>query len=175
VVKKTARAKSRAKKARKARKPAKKKAATKSRGRKVKVKSRLKKSQLKEFRQMLLEKRRELVGDMDIEAGSMRTNRQEGSGDLSNMPTHPADIGTDSYEHEFTLGLLESERVLLEKINAALERIDNGTYGICLGTGKPISLARLRARPWARYCIEFTRQLEKGLVQEPDGQDSEED
>ena len=80
------------------------------------------------------------------------------------MPTHPADIGTDNYEQEFTLGLLESERSLLLEIEEALERIDKGIFGICLGTGQPIRLARLRARPWAKYSIEYARQIEQGLV-----------
>jgi len=80
------------------------------------------------------------------------------------MPTHPADVGSDTFEHEFSLGLLESERALLSEIDQALERIDKGAYGICLGTGKPIDLARLKARPWAKYCIEYARLIEKGLV-----------
>ena len=141
-------------------------------------KTHLTKGELSEFRNMLLEKRRALIGDMNgIQAGALGVNRQDGSGDLSNMPTHPADIGTDNYEHEFTLGLLESERALLNEINEALERIENRTYGICLGTGQPIDKARLRARPWAKYCIEYAKMIEKGLVrpgQEPDEvQDSE--
>jgi RNA polymerase-binding transcription factor DksA len=80
------------------------------------------------------------------------------------MPTHPADIGTDNFEQEFTLGLLESERQLLKEIDEALERIKNNTFGICLGTGKFIGKARLEARPWAKYCIDYAKQMEKGLV-----------
>jgi len=145
-------------------KAAKKTKGTSARSRK-KVRSKLTKAELQMFRQMLLEKRRDLLGDMSgIEAEALRKDRQESSGDLSTLPTHPADVGTDNYEQEFTLGLLESERMLLDKIDAALKRIDEGTFGICLGTGKPIRKARLRARPWSRYCIEYARMLEKGLV-----------
>jgi RNA polymerase-binding protein DksA len=129
------------------------------------TKSPLSKAELKEFRQMLLDKRRALVGDMSgMAAEALRTNRQEGTGDLSKVPTHDADVGTDNFEQEFTLGLLESERILLAEINEAMERIDKGTFGICLGTGGPIDAARLKARPWAKYCIEYARMLEKGLV-----------
>ena len=131
-----------------------------------KIKTPFSKAELEVFRQMLLEKRRALVGDMNgIEAEALRTNRQDGSGDLSNMPTHPADIGTDNFEQEFTLGLLESERTMLGEINGALERIDSNTFGVCLGTGQPIGTARLKARPWSKYCIEYAKLLEKGLVQ----------
>ena len=121
---------------------------------------------------MLIEKRRALVGDMNgIQAEALGANRRQGAGDLSNMPTHPADIGTDNYEQEFSLGLLESERALLAEIDEALARIEDGTFGVCLGTGKPIAKARLKARPWAKYGIEYARLIEKGLVRP--GEDDE--
>jgi len=130
-----------------------------------KIKSPLSRTELEEFRRVLLDKRRAILGDMSsIEADALRTNRQDGSGDLSNMPTHPADIGSDNFEQEFTLGLLDSERKLLSEINQALERIDAGTFGVCVGTGEVIGLPRLRARPWAKHCIEYAKLLEKGLV-----------
>lgn len=138
-----------------------------------KVKTTLTKDELKMFREMLINKRRSLIGDMGgIEAEALRRNRQEAAGDLSSMPTHPADLGTDNYELEFSLGLLESERSLLHEINEALNRIDDNTYGICLGTGKPISKARLIARPWAKFCIEYARMVEKGMAH-PGGEQEE--
>jgi DnaK suppressor protein len=123
------------------------------------------KSELEEFKEMLLEKRKSLVGDMNgMESEALRLNRQDAGGDLSLMPDHPANIATDNFEQEFTLGLLESERTLLNEINEALERIDGGTFGICLGTGQPIGKARLKARPWAKFCIEYARKRELGLA-----------
>jgi RNA polymerase-binding protein DksA len=143
-------------------------------------KSPLSKSQLAEFREAIIQKRKALLGDMaGIEKQAIGKNRQDGTGDLSNMPTHMADIGSDNFEHEFSLGLLESERALLQEINEALERIDKNTYGLCVATGKPIGLARLRARPWAKYCIDYAKMLEKGLVsalgEEPHELDAEEE
>jgi len=140
-----------------------------------KVKSPLSRAQLNKYRKMLLEKRRALLGDINgIAAEAFRGGN--GSGDLSSMPTHPADIGSDNYEQEFSLGLLESERALLEEIDEALGRIANRTYGICLGTGKPIGVARLNARPWSKYGIEYARMVEQGLVRpgEPIVSDDEE-
>jgi RNA polymerase-binding protein DksA len=132
------------------------------------------KSELAEYRKLLIDKRRSILGDMGgIEGEALRTNRQESSGDLSNMPTHPADIGTDNYEQEFTLELLESERTLLTEVNEALDRIAKGTYGICLGTGQFIGKPRLKARPWAKYSIEYARLLEKGLAHPPGVNDQE--
>jgi RNA polymerase-binding transcription factor DksA len=88
----------------------------------------LSKAELREFRQMLLDKRRSLVGDMNgMQSEALRTNRQDSSGDLSLMPDHPANIASDNFEQEFTLGLLQSERTLLTEIDEALARIDEGT------------------------------------------------
>lgn len=139
-----------------------------------KIKCPLSKSELKEFQRILLEKRRALIGDMNgIEADALKGGRGGESSDLSSMPTHPADVGSDNYEQEFTLGLLESERTLLAEINEALERIEAGTFGICAGTGKPIGKARLNARPWAKYSIEYARMLEQGLVRIEHDRDEE--
>ncbi|HSV27342.1 MAG TPA: TraR/DksA family transcriptional regulator [Sedimentisphaerales bacterium] len=119
------------------------------------------------FRQLLLAKRLELIGDVNsIEDETLQKSRLSASGDLSTMPIHMADIGTANYEQEFALSLLDSERKLLREIHDALQRIADETYGICEGTGKEISKARLKASPWARYCIEYARMVEQGLVKE---------
>ncbi|HYO07378.1 MAG TPA: TraR/DksA C4-type zinc finger protein, partial [Tepidisphaeraceae bacterium] len=118
--------------------------------------------ELEHFRDLLLQKRRELVGDMSqMEREALRTG---GGSNLSNLPLHMADMGTDNYEQEFTLNLVEKERVLLREINNALAKIQDGTYGICEGTGKPITKVRLEAQPWARFSIEYARQREKGFL-----------
>jgi DnaK suppressor protein len=123
--------------------------------------------ELAHFQQLLLLKRAELVGDVNsMEDEALQKSRLNSSGDLSTMPIHMADIGTANYEQEFALGLLDGERKLLREINDALLRIQDRTYGICEGTGNEISKARLEANPWARYCVEYARMLEKGLVKE---------
>jgi DnaK suppressor protein len=112
---------------------------------------------LEHFRDLLLAKRRELVGDMSsMEREALRST----TGSISNLPIHMADMGTDNYEQEFTLGLVQKDRDILREINLALAKIQNGTYGICEGTGKPIGKPRLEAKPWARYGIEYARKLE---------------
>ncbi len=124
--------------------------------------SRLTPAELDAFRELLLSIRRQLVGNMDsMEGEALRKNRTDASGDLSLMPIHMADIGTDNYEQEFTIGLVQNERETIKEIDAALQRIADGTYGVCLGTHKPIPKARLRAKPWARYCIEYRRAEEQ--------------
>jgi DnaK suppressor protein len=122
----------------------------------------LKARELESFRSLLLAKRRELLGDVDsMEEEALRSG---GGTNLSNLPIHMADMGTDNYEQEFTLGLVEKDRRLLHEITIALGKLRDGTYGICEGTGKPISKARLEAQPWARYSIEHARKIEQGLV-----------
>lgn len=115
---------------------------------------------LEHFRELLLAKRRELVGDVSsMEREALRTSSGT---NLSTLPMHMADMGTDNYEQEFTLGLVEKDRGLLREINSALSKMMTGVYGLCEGTGKPISKARLEAQPWARFSIEYARQMERG-------------
>jgi len=131
--------------------------------------TRLTTAQLSYFRDMLLEKRREIVGDVnEMSDEALKKSRLDATGDLSSMPIHMADIGTDNYQQEFALDLMGSERKLLHEIDEALHRIERGRYGVCEATGKPIAKARLKAQPWARYCVEYARMLEKGLVTKPE-------
>ncbi|MEN6334871.1 MAG: TraR/DksA C4-type zinc finger protein [Phycisphaerales bacterium] len=118
---------------------------------------------------MLLERRREIHKNVhEIEGETLRKSRLDASGDLSSMPIHMADLGTDNFQQEFSLGLMDSERRLLTEIDDALHRIEAGTYGICEGTGEPIAKARLEAQPWARYSVEYARMMEQGQEQERD-------
>ena len=129
-----------------------------------KKKVRLNAADIESFKQMLLEKRHEIIGNVnEMTDETLKKSRLDASGDLSSMPIHMADIGTDNYEQEFALGLMDSERKLLNEIDDALQRIEDKTYGICEATGKPIGKARLQAQPWARYCVEYARMLEQGL------------
>lgn len=119
------------------------------------------------LKQALLVKRRQLIGDVnEMHDEALRMSRLDASGDLSSMPIHMADIGTDNYEQEFVLDLMDSERKMLHAIDDALQRIHLGSYGTCEATKKPISKARLEAKPWARFCVEHARKLEKGSALE---------
>jgi DnaK suppressor protein len=112
---------------------------------------------VEEFRDLLLKKRDELVGDV----AALNEAGHNSSGNLSTLPQHMADIGSDNYEQEFALTLMEGERALLREIDDALQRIAQGTFGVCVATGKPIGKARLKATPWARYCYEYVLEQEQ--------------
>ncbi|MBI4581269.1 MAG: TraR/DksA C4-type zinc finger protein [Planctomycetes bacterium] len=127
-------------------------------------KSHLTAEELAEFRQILLDKRRELVEDMVNLEGEAKRSGGEGGALSGTMPIHMADLGTDTWEQEFTLNLIEKERTIVREIDEALDRIEKKTYGTCLATGRPISKARLRVKPWAKYCIEYARKRELGLT-----------
>jgi RNA polymerase-binding transcription factor DksA len=114
--------------------------------------------QLEYYRQLLLEKRHEIQGDGSV----MEENIYQGSGDISSMPVHLADIGTDSYEQEFSLGLMAEEKKILAEIHKALDRINDGSYGICEGLDIPIESNRLEAIPWTRFSLEYARLVENG-------------
>ena len=118
-------------------------------------------AEINEFKAMLLEKRNELLGNVNsMESEALRRDRS----DLSNMPIHMADVGTDNYEIENIIGLMDGERKMLVEIDEALGRIEDGTYGICLGAGEQIPKQRLAAIPWARYCVSCATNIEKGLI-----------
>lgn len=127
-----------------------------------KVKTHLSPKQLREFRELLLSKRAELAGDVRRLTSEALHKNDNGSNDHSTMPIHMADLGTDAWEQDFTLGLIANEEAVVREIDDALRRIDDKTYGICLATDKPISVARLYAKPWAKYCIEYARLREEG-------------
>lgn len=117
----------------------------------------------------LLTKRSEILGsvnEMEIEA--LRRDRT----DLSNMPLHMADAGSDTYEIDNTIGLMDSERRILSEIDDAFRRIEDGTYGICEGAGEQIPKKRLEAIPWARYCMRCAGLAERGLLPDKDDEAS---
>lgn len=112
--------------------------------------SKLPKGELKEFRVLLTSLKQRLKGDVD-RLGNDALHAD--SGELSTMPIHMADVGSDTFEQDMTLGRLESESEDLGQIEAALGRIEKGSYGLCENCEQPIPKGRLRAIPYARLCI----------------------
>jgi RNA polymerase-binding transcription factor DksA len=84
----------------------------------------------------------------------------ESGGGISDVPTHPADLGNASYEEEMTLTLLEAQEQLFEECDAALARIARGGFGRCEECHRPIAAGRLQACPYARHCVACARKLE---------------
>ncbi|MGH9678215.1 MAG: TraR/DksA family transcriptional regulator, partial [Candidatus Acidiferrum sp.] len=114
------------------------------------------------YRTVLLSLRSRLNGDVSHLADeALRARGGEASGSLSNAPLHPADLGTDNFEQEFTLSLLQNQESALAEIADALDRIDKGTFGKCEECGAAIAKGRLQTLPHARYCVDCARKLQQ--------------
>jgi DnaK suppressor protein len=112
-------------------------------------------ARLEEERERLLAIRRGLTGERGI-VGFGDT------GELSSADQHPGDVGTETYEQEQTATLLAQVDQELADIDAALKRVENGTYGYSVLSGDPIPEERLEALPAARYTVEEQARLERG-------------
>jgi RNA polymerase-binding transcription factor DksA len=110
-------------------------------------------------RQRLLELRDELVEAMDGVTVEIRSGAN--GGDTSGSGMHQGDAGSDAYDRDFALSMLSKEQDALYEIDAALRRIDKGTYGICEMSGEKILKARLEAIPFARLTVECQAAWEK--------------
>lgn len=118
----------------------------------------MKKSEQTKFKKLLMALRDRLRGEVNHLADSGLTIQ---NGDLSSMPLHLADMGSDTYEQDFTISLVENGEETLELIDEALERVDEGTFGDCTECGKSIPKARLNAIPYAQLCVNCATALGK--------------
>jgi DnaK suppressor protein len=120
------------------------------------------KADQKVYRERLLKLRGRLRGDVTTLAdAALKKTRAQAAGDLSSMPIHMADMGTDNFEQEFTLSLMQAEGGTLELIEAALERIEDGVYGSCDECSGLIKKSRLNAIPYTSLCIKCAEQFEQ--------------
>ncbi len=110
------------------------------------------------FRTMLIALRHRLIGDVTM----MSQEALGGSDSASDnhAPIHPAEVGSHSFEQEFTLNLLSSDGDRLSQIEAALEKISDGTYGSCEECGGRIPKARLEIIPDTPFCVKCASKLE---------------
>ena len=114
------------------------------------------------FKDLLLKKREELIKNIEyLRSVTSNSTNQEASGDHSAYSFHMADQGTDAMEREKAFLFASRDEKYLKQINAALERIENGTYGICRVTGKDIGRERLEAVPTTTISYEAKVQESK--------------
>jgi RNA polymerase-binding protein DksA len=112
------------------------------------------KRELEELRGSLLSERAEVLAQLaELEASSFGTSQSDLSGEVA-FDEEYADSGTATFERERDESLTDNARDLLRKIEKALTRMDEGTYGLCERCGKPIEKARLKALPYATLCIK---------------------
>ena len=127
----------------------------------------LKKAELDEFKNLLQTLRARVRGDvLHLTADALDRNE---NGSESKSPTHLAELGTETYEQEFTLRRVENEQEVLEEIEEAFERINDETFGVCVSCREArrpaarsmIPKTRLREIPYARNCVECERKREE--------------
>ena len=117
----------------------------------------LDKKTIAKFRKLLLKQREEIVGEVKQMVESSKEMGQDGIQDIG-------DEAANIYNKQVLLSLNENERLRLHEVDEALDRIENGTYGVCEECGGPISLKRLEVRPVAKYCVPCLTKLEKGKL-----------
>ena len=121
----------------------------------------LKPEEVKTFRESLLGLRARLKGDLSqMTDEALGGGQSESTGNLSNVPLHLADVGTENFDQEFALSMIENEQETLEQINEALNRIEVGTFGKCDECGGTIAKPRLQALPYTSHCINCARAME---------------
>jgi RNA polymerase-binding transcription factor DksA len=108
----------------------------------------------------LIKQRERLLSLREDLAKEIQQLRVEACEDTPNYSVHMADAGTDSFDRDLVLGLVSFEQEGLYEIDAALKRIEDGTYGICELTGKTIPWERLEAVPWTRFSVQAENQIE---------------
>lgn len=113
--------------------------------------------QLSELKSMLMEDKRSLERTIKDHYG-MDDSLRDNTGELSPIDNHPADLGSETFERGKDLALNEHDELQLMRVNEALDRMQEGTYGICKDCGEPISYDRLQAIPETAYCKEHSRQ-----------------
>lgn len=118
-------------------------------------KKKLNKKSLDQFKKILIKRKEEINEEINhISSDTLMQSQKEASGDISGYSYHMADVATDNYDREFSLGLASNERDILYEIDAALQKIKDGSFGLCEACEKAISKTRLKAVPYAKLCIK---------------------
>lgn len=119
---------------------------------------------IEHFKKKLIAYRERITGDCTtLRHEHLQSSLRDAAGDLSAYSMHMADVGTDTFERDLALTMVSSEQDLVYQIDQALSRIEEGEYGVCEGCGRSIKAARLRAVPWAEFCIRCkVREEQKG-------------
>ena len=114
------------------------------------------------FQERLLDERRRVVNAIDNIHTENPGSLGEETDETTFQDNHLGDIATATFDREMASSLEENSTHVLAEIDAALARIDEGTYGVCVRCGEPIGRERLEALPWATLCIDDKRKQERG-------------
>lgn len=128
----------------------------------MKAKKKLGKRDLAYFKKLILKKKDELLDGLKHSLeDTLKKSPREASGDISGYAFHMADLATDTYDREFSLGLASNEREVLYEIDEALKKIEEARFGFCEECKSPITKRRLKAIPYTRLCLKCQEAKEK--------------
>ncbi|MDI6605863.1 MAG: TraR/DksA family transcriptional regulator [Candidatus Omnitrophota bacterium] len=126
------------------------------------MKKKLTKKELSFFKKIVLKKKEEVLDEIKhISEDTLKKSQKDASGDISGYTYHMADVATDTYDREFSLGLASNERKVIYELDDALKKIEEGSFGICEDCKALIAKNRLKAVPQARHCIKCQEKMEK--------------
>ncbi|MFH0827927.1 MAG: TraR/DksA family transcriptional regulator [Candidatus Omnitrophota bacterium] len=126
------------------------------------MKNKLNKKDLAEYKKLITKRKNEVMDSISrISEDTLKKSQKDASGDISGYAFHMADVATDNYDREFSLGLASNDRKFLYELEDALKRIEEGTFGICEECKSPVTKARLMALPYARLCLDCQQKREK--------------
>ena len=122
----------------------------------------MEKKDLKFFKELLEKRKVELAKGIDhIAKDALKTSQRDAAGDLSAYSLHMADMATDNYDREFALNLADNEQKILNRIEIAIDKINEGKFGLCESCNKKIAKVRLKAVPYAELCVPCQEKQEK--------------
>ena len=120
----------------------------------------MKKIEMRPYKKVLILLRARLQGDVNALADAALGSSTEAQGELSSLPSHMADLGSDTFEQDNTLRLMDNQELFLEQIEQALERIEAGSYGTCVECESRIPKMRLNVIPYTPLCVKCASNLE---------------
>jgi RNA polymerase-binding transcription factor DksA len=112
-------------------------------------------------RKRLEQERTRLQGIRDNLTRERDESTSEGAGELSSVDQHPGDSGSETFELEKTVSLLDQVEEELQEVEAAFQRLEDGSYGRCQACGRPVGDERLEAMPATRFCVEDQAKAER--------------
>ena len=126
------------------------------------MKNKLNKKDLTEYKKLITKRKNEILDSISrISEDTLKKSQKDASGDISGYSFHMADVATDNYDREFSLGQASNDRKFLYELEDALKRIEEGTFGVCEECKSSLTKARLMALPYARLCLDCQQKREK--------------
>jgi len=127
-----------------------------------KLKKKFNKKELEYFKKLILKIKEKMLDDIKhISEDTLKKSQKDAAGDISGYTYHMADVATDTYDREFSLGLASNERQSLYELDEAIKKIEEGTFGICEECKSLITKTRLKVVPFTRLCVKCQEKKEK--------------